>query len=53
VRRVRINIHDIGTNMVIEKQDKENIFVIDNIFSKRKLKRCKMNVNIYKDSEGI
>jgi len=39
MRRVRVNIHNEQTNMVIEKENKENITVINNIISKRETKK--------------
>ena len=37
MRRVKVDIHNKWTNIVIEKGDKENIFVINNVISKREL----------------
>ena len=37
MRRVRVDIYNEWTNVVIEKEDKENISVINNIILKREL----------------
>ena len=36
MRRVRIYVHDVVTNMVVEKRNEKNISMIDNVRMKRK-----------------
>jgi len=39
MRRVRVNIHNEQINMVIKKENKENVSMVNNIISKRETKR--------------
>jgi len=53
VQRVRINIQNVVANIIVEKGNKVNVSVINNIFAKKKTKRQKMNVNIRNDSGRV
>jgi len=53
VRRVRINVHNVITNMIIEERNKKNIPMIDNVITKRKTKRRKVDVDVYNYSGGV
>ena len=53
MRRIRINVHDIKTSVVIEKGNETNIPMINNVFLKEKMERRKTNVNIGKDSREV
>jgi len=53
VRRVRINVHNVITNMIVEEQNEKNIPMIDNVITKRKTKRRKADVNVYNYSGRV
>ena len=53
MRRIRINVHDIKTSVVIEKGNETDVPMINNVFLKEKMERRKMNVNIDKDSREV
>jgi len=36
MRRVRVNVHNIMTNVIVEEGNKANIPVIDNVIAKQK-----------------
>ena len=50
---IRINIHDPKDSIVIEKRSKKNILIINNVLSKRKMKRKKSDIDISNDSWRI
>jgi len=53
VRKVRINVHNVITNMIVEEQNEKNIPMIDNVIMKRKRKRKKADVDVCDHSEGV
>jgi len=46
MRRVRIHVHNVITNMVVEKRDEKNIPMIDNVIAKRKTKIREVDVDV-------
>jgi len=46
MRRVRINIQNIMTNVVVDKRNEIDVLMVENIFAKKKAKRRESNVNI-------
>ena len=46
MRRIRVHIQNIITNVVVRKRNEIDILVIENIFAKKKSKRRKTNVNV-------
>jgi len=53
VRRIRINVHDPKKDVIVTKQNKKNVSVVDNIFTKRKVEIQKFDVDINSDSWGV
>jgi len=53
MRRVRIHIHNIITNIVIEERDEKNIPIIDNVITKREAKRREAGVDVSNYSRGV
>jgi len=53
VRRVRINVHNVITNMIVEERNEKNIPMIDNVIMKRKTKRRKVDVDVCNYSGGV
>jgi len=39
MRRIRVNVHNIRTNAVIEKGNEENVSVINDVFLKKEMQR--------------
>jgi len=37
--RIQVNIHQLKNIVIVEKQNEKNVFIINNIFAKRKVKR--------------
>jgi len=52
VQRIRINVQDPKNRIVVKEGDKKNISIIENIFSKREVKRCKSDVGESLDEHG-
>jgi len=50
MRRIRVNIHNIVTNVIVEERNEANISVINNVFVEQEMKSRKMNVYIGNDS---
>ena len=49
MREVRINVHNV---IIIEEQNEKNIPMIDNVITKRKMKRKKADVDVCDYSGG-
>ena len=49
MRRVRVNVHNIVTNVIVEERNETNISVIKNIFVEQETKKRKTNVYIRND----
>jgi len=47
MRRVRIDIQNIITNTVVEKGYETNVVMIKNVFTKKKMQRRKVNINVH------
>jgi len=39
MRRVRVNIHDVVTNITVEERNETNISVINNVFAEQEMKQ--------------
>jgi len=39
VRRIGINVHDPKQDIIVTKQNKKNVSVVDDVFMKRKTER--------------
>jgi len=50
MRRIRINVQNIVTNVINSKRNDVNITMIKNVFTKKKTKRFEMNIDIGNDS---
>jgi len=50
MQRVRINIQNIITNTVVEKENETNVTMIKNVFTEKKAQRRKVNINIRDNS---
>jgi len=53
MRRVRINVQNIMTNVVVSKRNEINVLMVKNIFAKEKAKGRKANINIGDNSWKI
>jgi len=53
MRWIRINVHNPKDRIVIEKERKENVSMINDVFSKRELKGEKMNIDVTNDSQQV
>jgi len=53
MRRVRINVQNIMTNVVVSKRNDTNVTMIKNVFAKKEAKRFETNVDIRNDSWKI
>ena len=39
--------------MIVNERDEQNVFVVNNVISKRKTKKRKSDVDVYQDSRSI
>ena len=46
MRRVRVNVQNIVTNVIVSEGNDTNVSVVKNIFAKKKSKRAKTNIDI-------
>jgi len=53
MRRIRINVQNIMTNVVVSKRNDTNVMMIKNVFAKKEAKRIETNVDIRDDSWKI
>ena len=53
MRRITIDIHDLKYDIIVTKQNKKNISVVDNVFIERKTKGQKSGVDINSNSWGV
>ena len=53
MRRVRINVQNIMTNVIVSKRNDTNITMIKNVFAKKEAERIEMNIDIRDDSWKI
>ena len=53
MRRVRINIQNIMTNVVVSKRNDTNVTMVKNVFGKKEAKRIETNIDIRHDSWKI
>jgi len=49
MRRVRVNVHNVVTNVIVKERNETNISVINNVFAEQEMKRRKTNVYIGND----
>jgi len=50
MRRIRVNVQNIMTNVINSKRNDVNIMMIKNVFTKKKMKRFETNIDIGNDS---
>ena len=53
MQRVRIDVQNVVTNVIVKEGNEANVFVINNIFAKKETKGWETNVNIRDDSGRI
>jgi len=53
MRRVRIDVQNIGANIIVDERNDTNVTMIKNISAKKKMKRVKTNIDIGDDSWKI
>jgi len=53
MRRIRVNVHIVVTNVIVEERNKANISVINNVFVEQETKWWKMDVYIRNDSRWV
>jgi len=46
MRKIRINVQDIIANGIVSKGDDVNVSMVKNVFTKKKTKRVKTNIDI-------
>ena len=53
MKRVRIHIYNVIAHMVIKERNEKNIPMINNVITKKKIKRREVDVDISNCSKGV